>query len=1119
MNVSKLFILRPVATTLLTIAIAIAGIIAFPQLPVSPLPQIDYPTILVTAQLPGASPQTVASSIAEPLERHLGTISNVTEMTSTSSVGQTRIILQFDLSRDINGAARDVEAAINAARADLPTNLPSNPIYRKVNPADSPVVIMALTSPTLTQGQIYDAASNVLQQRLSQLDGVGQVVLGGSTLPAVRVELNPLQLYKYGIGLEDVRAALASANANSPKGAIETDGSHIQIYTNDQATKADDFKGLVIAYRNSDPVYLTDVAQVVDGVQDIRNLGLANGKRSILVIVYRQPGANIIDTVKTIKKELVHLKAAMPASIDLTIAVDRSVTIAASLHDTEFTLVVAVLLVIAIVTLFLLDLRAALVPTVAVPISIIGTFGVMYLVGFSLDIFSLMALTIATGFVVDDAIVVLENITRHLEAGMPRLEAALVGAREVAFTVISISLSLIAVFTPILLMGGLIGRLLREFAMTLTIAILVSLVVSLTTTPMLCALLLKRQPKPSSGARRRSPFAMILRGYERSLLWSLRHRAIMATLFVATVALTVILYMAVPKGFFPEEDTGRMLGAIQADQSISFQAMEKKLEQLMSIVQHDPAIENVVGFTGAGSGGGPASALNTGSVFAALKPLDQRDASIEQVIARLRKPLSKIAGAHLFFQAFQDVKTGGRQSNAEYQYTLQADSSPELYEWAPKLLAELQKSPALADVNSDQQQKGLETELTINRDATSRLGLTVNEIDNTLYDAFGQRQVSTIYRAANQYHVVMEAAPRFWQFPASLKQVYISTFGGTPSGTATTQAQSGLVVANEPVVHPTVNTMVPATSIGSTTSNAATSFTSPVVVTRTSSASTTSVVSSARNASTNAIGSSGNSSASAGSADSTSAETMIPLATLSRYADGHTPLSINHQGPFVAATISFNLARGASLGEVANEIKKAEMKIRMPATIHGSLTGTAQLFAKSLQDEPYLLSAALIAVYIVLGILYESYIHPITILSTLPSAGVGALAALLLFKSQFTIIALIGVILLIGIVKKNAILLIDFAIEARRERGLSSRDAIVEACLLRFRPILMTTCAAILGAVPLAFSSGYGHEIRRPLGIAIVGGLIVSQLLTLYTTPLLYLLLDRFGSERPLTEV
>ena len=1096
MNVSKLFILRPVATTLLTIGIAIAGLLGFVKLPVSPLPQIDYPTIQVSAQLPGASPDTVATSVASPLERRLGQIADVTEMTSSSSVGQAKITLQFDISRDINGAARDVEAAINAARADLPTSLRSNPTYRKLNPADAPILILALTSPTLTKGQIYDAASNVLQQRLSQLDGVGQVVLGGSALPAVRVELNPLKLFKYGIGLEDVRAALASANANSPKGAIETADSHIQIYTNDQASTAADYQGLVIAYRNGDPVRLSDVGDVVDSVEDIRNAGLSAGKPAVLAIIFRQPGANIIDTVKQVRRAIVELKPSLPATMDVTVAIDRSTTIASSLHDTEQTLIIAVALVIGIVALFLLDLRAAIVPSVAVPISIVGTFGIMYLVGFSLDIFSLMALTIATGFVVDDAIVVLENITRYIEDGVPRLEAALRGAKEVSFTVISISLSLIAVFTPILLMSGILGRLLQEFALTLAISIMVSLVISLTTTPMLCALFLRRR-KPQTNPKRRSPFASILRGYEVSLLWSLDHRAIIMTIFAGAIALTVVLYVVIPKGFFPEEDTGRIIGSIQADQSISFQAMEKKLGQLMHIVQNDPAVANVVGFTGVGSGGGPGGALNTGTIFIGLKDLDQRDVTADQLIARLRKPLSHIAGAHLFLQAIQDVRTGARQSNAEYQYTLQSDSTEALYTWTPKLMAALQRSSALADISSDQQQKGLETDLFIDRDTTSRLGINPSEIDNTLYDAFGQRQVSTIYSAANQYHVVMEAAPRFWENPSSLSQVYVSSFGGTASGTSTTNAPSGNVVATV-TVHP----------------KAATSFVSPVSLASSSATATTTAVSSARNAATNAIGTSGSASASSGSADSTSAETMLPLAEVSRYKPGYTALAINHQGPFVATTISFNLAPGASLGEASAQIAEAQRSIGLPATIHGGLTGTAELFSKSLQDEPLLIAAALVAVYIVLGILYESYIHPITILSTLPSAGVGALIALMVFKSQFTIIALIGVILLIGIVKKNAILLIDFAIEAKRDESISSKDAIVQACLLRFRPILMTTMAAILGAVPLAFSSGYGAEIRRPLGIAIVGGLIVSQLLTLYTTPVLYLMLDRLSADR-----
>ncbi|MDR3462598.1 MAG: efflux RND transporter permease subunit, partial [Beijerinckiaceae bacterium] len=854
MNISRIFIERPVATTLFTLGIAIAGALAFPQLPVSPLPQVDFPTISASAQLPGASPDTVATSVASPLERRLGQIADVTEMTSTSTVGQATVTLQFSLDRDINGAARDVQAAINAARADLPANLPSNPTYRKLNPADSPVLILALTSQTMPQGQVYDVASNVLQQRLSQLDGVGQVLIGGSALPAVRVELNPLKLFKYGIGLEDVRAALASANANSPKGAIEGDQTRVQIYTNDQASKAEDFKDLIIAYRNSNPVRLADVGYVTDSVEDIRNEGLANGKRSVLVIVFRQPGANIIDTVDGVKKALVQLAAAMPADIQVLLASDRSTTIRASLYDTEKTLVIAVLLVIGIVTVFLADLRAAIIPSVAVPVSIIGTFAIMYLLGFSLDIFSLMALTIATGFVVDDAIVVLENIARHVEDGVPRVEAALRGAREVSFTVISISLSLIAVFTPILLMSGLLGRLFREFALTLAIAILVSLVVSLTATPMLCSLLLRRK-RPVAPSKRRSPFGYLVRGYESSLAWSLRHTPLVMIGFLGTIGLTVMLYVVIPKGFFPEEDTGRLIGSIQADQSISFQAMSKKLAQLMEIIGRDPAVQSVVGFTGSGSGGS-AKGLNTGSVYVSLKPLAKRDVNAARIIARLRHPLAQIAGAKLYLQAAQDVRMGGRQSNAEYQYTLQSDSAPALYEWTPRLVNALSSSKILTDVNSDQQQNGLESNLTYDRDTIARLGLTPAQVDNTLYDAFGQRQVSTIYSAANQYHVVMEAEPRFWESAATLRDVYISTSGATANGTATTNAPAGNVAVSTAISKSTNLAATPgvsAISLNARTSSSASA-----------SSGTSIAASSARNAATNAIGSTGNSSASSG---------------------------------------------------------------------------------------------------------------------------------------------------------------------------------------------------------------------------------------------------------------
>jgi multidrug efflux pump len=1083
MNISAPFIGRPVATTLLTLGIALSGALAFSKLPVSPLPQVDYPTISVSASLPGASPETVATSVAEPLERHLGQIADVTEMTSQSGIGSARITLQFDLSRDIDGAARDVQAAIVAARQDLPASLKSNPTYRKVNPADAPILILAMTSKTLTQGQMYDAASNVFQQRLSQITGVGQITIGGSALPAVRVELNPQALFKYGIGLEDVRAALAAANANSPKGLIEDGDRRYQIYTNDQSTKAADYQPLVIAYRNGAAVRLSDVAAVNDSVEDLRNLGLANGQPSVLVILFRQPGANIIETIDEVKAELPHLQAAMPADVNVTIAIDRSTTIRQSLHDTEMTLVIAITLVIIVVFLFLRNIRATLIPGVAVPISILGTFGGMYLLGYSLDILSLMALTIATGFVVDDAIVVLENISRHLEAGMPRVQAALLGAREVGFTVLSISLSLIAVFVPILLMGGILGRLFREFTITLSLAILISLAISLTTTPMMCALLLR--PRMTQQApRRRTIFERALGAYERSLGWALRHSALVMLIFFSVFGLNILLFIIVPKGFFPQEDTGRLVGSLQADQSTSFQAMTQKLRQMMAIVQADPAVQTVVGYTGTGGGG--FGQINTGSVFVSLKPISQRP-SIDQVIARLRPKLAEVPGGRLFLVAVQDIRAGGRQSNSQYQYTLQGDDANELYAWAPKLVQALEHSSVLADVSSDQQQKGLESDLVYDRDTASRLGITPAQIDNTLYDAFGQRQVSVIYSAINQYHVVMEIQRRYTQFPASLSDIYIATSGGGASGTATSNAPAGTVTA------PTdANSSESASSASST-------------------AAATANNNSARNAAINSLATAGKSNTSSGAAVSTSQETMIPLAAIAHYKAGNTPLAVNHQGLFVATTISFNLQPGATLGEAAAEIDAAVNEIHMPASIHGSLAGTAQIFQQSLNNEPILIAAAIAAVYILLGVLYESYIHPITILSTLPSAGVGALLALMLFHTEFDIIGMIGVILLIGIVKKNAIMMIDFALDAKRSHNLNSYNAIFQASVLRFRPIMMTTSAAILGAVPLAVSFGNGGEIRRPLGISIMGGLMISQLLTLYTTPVLYLYLDRFG--------
>jgi multidrug efflux pump len=1081
MNISSPFISRPVATTLLTLGIALAGILAFWKLPVAPLPQVDFPTISVSAQLPGASPSTVATSVASPLERHLGQIADVSEMTSQSGIGQTRITLQFGLNRDIDGAARDVQAAIVAARADLPASLRSNPTYRKVNPADAPILILSMTSKTLTQGQMYDAASNVLAQQLSQISGIGQVIIGGSALPAVRVELNPKAMFKYGIGLEDVRAALASANANSPKGTIDDGDRRYQIYTNDQATKAADYAPLVIAYRNGAAVLLSDVADVLDSVEDVRNLGLSNGQPSVLIILFRQPGANIIDTIDSVKAQLPHLEAAMPADVNVAIAIDRSTTIRQSLHDTEATLVLAMALVTVVVYFFLRNISATIIPSIAVPVSILGTFGAMYLLGYSLDILSLMALTIATGFVVDDAIVVLENVSRHLEAGMPRLQAALLGAREVGFTVLSISLSLIAVFLPILLMGGIIGRLFREFTLTLSLAIIISLGISLTTTPMMCALFL-RGSRAREGRSRNHLFDKALAGYERSLGWALQHSRIVLAVFFGAIILNVVLFMVVPRGFFPEQDTGRLVGSLQADQSVSFQLMTQKLRQMTEIVQEDPAVENVVGYTGVGSGGGFGS-INTGSVFVSLKPLGERP-PMDQVLARLRPRLAKVPGGRLFLFGVQDVRAGGRPSNAEYQYTLQSDDAEELFKWTQRLVNELEHSKIMADVSSDQQQRGLESDLVIDRDTASRLGITPAQIDNTLYDAFGQRQVSVIYSAINQYHVIMEIDPRYTQFPASLGEIYVATSGGGAPGTAQSNAPGGTVT---PV----------RTSAASAVS--------------TTEAATTANNNSARNAAINALANTGKGSTSSGAAVSTAQETMIPLAAVSHYNAGNAPLSVNHQGLFVASTVSFNLQPGAALGDAAKEIDDAMRQIRMPVAIHGSFAGTAQVFQQSLDNEKILIATAIAAVYILLGVLYESYIHPITILSTLPSAGVGALLALMLFHTEFDIIGLIGVILLIGIVKKNAIMMIDFAIEAKRAGNLSSRDAIYQACILRFRPIMMTTSAAILGAIPLAVSFGNGGEIRRPLGISIVGGLLISQLLTLYTTPVLYLYLDRLG--------
>ncbi|MCJ2132260.1 efflux RND transporter permease subunit [Methylobacterium sp. E-045] len=1095
MNVSEPFIRRPVATILLTIGVLLAGIFAFFKLPVAPLPQVDFPVILVQAQMAGASPETMATTVAAPLERRLGIIADVGEMTSTSSVGTVRIVLMFNLNRDIDGAARDVQAAINAARADLPTALRSNPTYRKFNPADAPILILGLTSNTLSPGQLYDSAATVVQQKMSQLPGVGNVDIGGSSLPAVRVELDPTALYHYGIGLEGVRAALASANANSPKGAIETDTRHYQLYANDQGRVAADYRDIIVAYRNGAGVRLTDVGKVEDSVEDKRNLGLVNGRPGVILFIYKQPGSNVVDTIKAVEAALPQVRAALPGDIDLTVTGDRSATIRASLAETEETLVIAVALVIGVVFAFLRSWRATLIPAVAVPISIIGTFSAMYLLDYSLDILSLMALIIATGFVVDDAIVVLENIQRHVELGKPRLEAALIGAREVGFTVISMSLSLIAVFIPILLMGGIVGRLFEEFAVTLSLAILISLVLSLTTTPMMCALLLKREGGHGGGGHGgggheggghghvgetrpnliiralEGGFDVTLRAYERTLRMALNHRRlVLATLF-ATIGLNVYLYIIVPKGFFPEQDTGQMMGGIQADQRISFQAMKQKLEQATAIVQADPAVDSVVGFTGG-------RATNSANVFVGLKPRGER-ASITEVMTRLRPKLAQVAGARLFLFPRQDLRMGGRQSFAQYQYTLQGDTADELYAAAPRLVEALQKNPVFSDVTSDQQEGGLESRLVIDRATAYRYGITPDKIDNTLYDAFGQRQVSTIFNPLNQYHVVMEIAPRYLQSPETLKTVFVSTSGGKARGSAVTNAVAGTVAG--------------AAATGTTASTIA--------------------ADSARNAASNAIA--GGAGASSSAPVSSAKETMIPLSAFARVETGNAPVQVSHQGLFVATTISFNLAPGKSLSDATAAIEEAEAQLRLPATIHGEFAGAAKTFQASSSRQPLLILAALLAVYTILGILYESFVHPVTILSTLPSAGIGALLALLVSGTEFTIIALIAVFLLIGIVKKNAIMMIDVALDAERTRGAAPKDAIFEACLLRFRPIMMTTLAALLGALPLILAGGEGSEMRRPLGIAIAGGLIVSQILTLYTTPVVYLYLDRLRRRRP----
>jgi multidrug efflux pump len=1123
MSISEPFIHRPVATTLLTIGLALAGTLAFFLLPVSPMPSVDFPVIVVSASLPGASPETVATSVTTPLERHLGTIAGVSEMTSQSAVGNARIALQFELSRDINGAARDVEAAIQGARVDLPTSLRSNPTYRKINPADAPVLILALTSDTLTGGQIYDSASTIMQQKLLQVDGIGDVTIGGGSLPAVRVELNPRALFQYGIGLEDVRAALAAANANSPKGAMQQADQRYQVYVNDTATHAEDYRPLIVAYRHNAPVRLQDVATVSAGVEDIRNLGLADGKPAILLVLHRQPGANVIDVVDRVRALLPELQASIPASIRIIPTNDRTETIRASLRDVERTLLISIALVVLVVFLMLRDPRAALVPSVAVPLSLIGTFGAMYLLGFSLDNLSLMALTVATGFVVDDAIVMLENIKRHIEQGMPRLQAALLGAREVGFTVLAMTLSLISVFLPILLMGGLVGRTFREFALTLSVAILISLVVSLTTTPMMCAYVLSRAQTQQGRL-----LAAVERGfnamrdfYGRTLRVALDNPRMVMLVLAGTVALNFYLFAIVPKGFFPQQDTGTLMGNLRADQSISFQAMITKLRSVMSIVQSDPAVQDVVGFTGGGSGGGGGgNATNTASIFVGLKPLSQRHVKSDRVIARLRAKLAGVTGARLFLQAIQDIRSGARQSNSQYQYTILADSLEDLNFWMPKITEAMKSVPQLEDVNSDQQDKGLTVALKIDRATAARLGINLSNVDNTLYDAFGQRQVSTIYNDMNQYHVVMEVDPSFWQNPETLREVWVSTSGGALSGTQSSAAGVGSYSSSASASGATSTSITsrlissaPTSTTNTSTATSSSAATATSNTTLSSAASTSSASApslAAQNSALNQLTNSARGSASTGASVSISSETMVPLAAFAQYGPGNTPLAINHQGPFVATTFSFNLPEGVALGTAIAAIGRTMAQLHVPISVHGAFAGTAQVFQQSLKSEPWLIAAAIVAVYIVLGVLYESYIHPITILSTLPSAGVGAVVALLLFGTEFSLIALIGVILLIGIVKKNAIMMIDVALEAERTRQISAQEAIYYACLLRFRPIMMTTMAALLGALPLAITSGSGAEMRQPLGISIVGGLLFSQVLTLYTTPVVYMYLDRF---------
>ncbi|EOI3340976.1 TPA: multidrug efflux RND transporter permease subunit MdtC [Klebsiella pneumoniae] len=1014
MKFFALFIYRPVATILISLAITLCGILGFRLLPVAPLPQVDFPVIMVSASLPGASPETMASSVATPLERSLGRIAGVNEMTSSSSLGSTRIILEFNFDRDINGAARDVQAAINAAQSLLPSGMPSRPTYRKANPSDAPIMILTLTSDTYSQGELYDFASTQLAQTIAQIDGVGDVDVGGSSLPAVRVDLNPQALFNQGVSLDAVRTAISDANVRKPQGALEDSAHRWQVQTNDELKTAADYQPLIVHYQNGAAVRLGDVATVSDSVQDVRNAGMTNAKPAILLMIRKLPEANIIQTVDSIRARLPELQQTIPAAIDLQIAQDRSPTIRASLEEVEQTLVISVALVILVVFLFLRSGRATLIPAVAVPVSLIGTFAAMYLCGFSLNNLSLMALTIATGFVVDDAIVVLENISRHLEAGMKplqaALQAALQGSREVGFTVLSMSLSLVAVFLPLLLMGGLPGRLLREFAVTLSVAIGISLAVSLTLTPMMCGWLLK-SGKPHQPTRNRGFGRLLVAvqgGYGKSLKWVLKHTRLTGLVVLGTIALSVWLYISIPKTFFPEQDTGVLMGGIQADQSISFQAMRGKLQDFMKIIREDPAVDNVTGFTGG-------SRVNSGMMFITLKPRDQRHETAQQVIDRLRKKLANEPGANLFLMAVQDIRVGGRQSNASYQYTLLSDDLSALREWEPKIRKALAALPELADVNSDQQDNGAEMDLVYDRDTMSRLGISVQDANNLLNNAFGQRQISTIYQPLNQYKVVMEVDPAYTQDVSALDKMFVINSDGKP----------------------------------------------------------------------------------------------IPLAYFAKWQPANAPLSVNHQGLSAASTISFNLPTGRSLSEASEAIDRAMTQLGVPSSVRGSFAGTAQVFQQTMNAQVILILAAIATVYIVLGVLYESYVHPLTILSTLPSAGVGALLALEIFDAPFSLIALIGIMLLIGIVKKNAIMMVDFALEAQRNGNLTPEEAIFQACLLRFRPIMMTTLAALFGALPLVLSGGDGSELRQPLGITIVGGLVMSQLLTLYTTPVVYLFFDR----------